>query len=76
MCGEPVLPPETGGIVAFADKLKAKAQELAGRAKDKLDQNAGGNDQQADRQADQPSDQAKPDLKEQAAEKAKGLFGH
>jgi uncharacterized protein YjbJ (UPF0337 family) len=57
--------------VGFADKAKAKVQEMAGQAKEKLGQATGDDHQQADGQ----SDQVKANLR-QAAEKAKDAFKH
>jgi uncharacterized protein YjbJ (UPF0337 family) len=55
--------------VGFADKAKAKAQEMAQQAKEKFGQASGGADQHAEGQADQ----SKSGL-QQAAEKAKDAF--
>ena len=63
----------TGEIVGFADKLKAKAQEMAGKASGKAEEKLGQATGDDDQQAEGKSDQAKSNL-QQAAEKAKDAF--
>jgi uncharacterized protein YjbJ (UPF0337 family) len=55
--------------MSFADKAKAKAQELAGQAKEKLGETTGDDGKKAEGK----TDQAKASLK-QAGEKVKDAF--